>query len=55
MFLKPVASRDEMEEIILMNVITKKNFAPVPLIICIDTIRQVRGLIKVILRRLILG
>ena len=54
MFLISVASRDEMEEIILMNVITKKNFVPVPLIICIDIIRQVRGLIKVILRRLIL-
>ena len=33
----------------------KRTSPPVPLIICIDEIRQVRGLIKVILRRLILG
>ena len=50
-----VEVRDEMEGLILMNIITKKNFAPVTLIICIDKIGQVRGLIKVILRGLIIG
>ena len=37
-----------------MNVITKKNFAPVPHKNSIDESRQVRGLIKVILRGLFL-
>ena len=49
MFLISVASRDDMEEIILMNIITKKELRPCLLVICIDKIRQVHGLIKVIL------
>ena len=39
-----------MEVTILMNIIIKKNFAPVPHKSCIDEFRQVRGVIMSLLR-----